>query len=62
MALLSMKMVGPGFMPFMYSTPMTMAVIESPGIPNTRAGTQAPATAELFAEPASTSPSTWPVP
>ena len=33
----------------MVSTPMTSAVTESPGIPKTRAGTQAPASAELFA-------------
>jgi hypothetical protein len=36
---------------FMYSTPMTIAVIESPGIPKTSAGIQAPASALLFAEP-----------
>ncbi len=46
----------------MYSTPMTIAVIESPGIPNTSAGIHAPASALLFAEPDSTMPSTWPVP
>ena len=57
-----MNTVGPGFMPFMYSTPMTIAVIESPGMPNTSAGTQAPASPALFAVPASTSPSTCPVP
>ena len=41
---------------------MTMAVIESPGMPKTSAGIQAPLTAELFEAPASTRPSTWPVP
>src|SRR6266480_4838852 len=54
--------VGPGFMFFMYSTPITMAVIESPGMPNTSAGIHAPASALLLAEPDSTMPSTWPVP
>jgi len=54
--------VGPGFIPFMYSTPMTIAVIESPGMPNTSAGIQAAASAELLAEVASTMPSMWPVP
>src|SRR6266516_692109 len=53
---------GPGFMFFMYSTPMTIAVIESPGMPNTSAGIQAPASALLLAEPDSTIPSTCPVP
>src|SRR6218665_752033 len=43
----------------MYSTPITMAVIESPGMPNTSAGIQAPARAELLAAPASTIPSGW---
>ena len=42
---------GPGFMFFMYSTPITIAVIESPGMPNTSAGIHAPASALLFAEP-----------
>ena len=41
---------------------MTIAVIESPGMPNTRAGIHAPASALLLAAPASTIPSTWPVP
>ena len=41
---------------------MTMAVIESPGMPNTSAGIQAPLTAALLEAPASTRPSTWPVP
>ena len=41
---------------------MTMAVIESPGMPNTSAGIQAPPSAELLAEVASTMPSIWPVP
>src|SRR6188508_2443443 len=54
--------VGPGFMFFMYSTPITIAVIESPGMPNTSAGIQAPASALLLAEPDSTMPSTCPVP
>src|SRR4030095_9593974 len=53
---------GPGFIFFMYSTPITMAVIESPGMPNTSAGIQAPASALLLAEPDSTMPSPWPVP
>ncbi|MNW22181.1 hypothetical protein D3C71_2235230 [compost metagenome] len=39
-----------------------MAVIESPGMPNTSAGIQAPASALLLAAPDSTIPSTWPVP
>jgi hypothetical protein len=39
-----------------------MAVIESPGIPKTSAGIQAPASAALFAAPASMIPSMWPVP
>jgi hypothetical protein len=59
---LVVKSVGPGFMFFMYSTPITMAVIESPGMPNTSAGIHAPASALLLAEPDSTMPSTWPVP
>ena len=41
---------------------MTIAVIESPGMPNTSAGIQAPASALLLAAPASMMPSTWPVP
>ena len=41
---------------------MAMAVIESPGMPNTSAGIQAPASALLLAAPDSTMPSTWPVP
>ena len=41
---------------------MTMAVMESPGIPKTSAGIQAPPRAELLAEVLSTIPSTWPVP
>ena len=57
-----MKIVGPGLRFFMYSTPMTMAVMESPGMPNTSAGIQAPARAELLAAPDSTMPSTCPVP
>ena len=40
------------------STPMTIAVIESPGIPNTSAGIHAPAKALLFAAPDSITPST----
>ena len=47
---------------FMYRTPITMAVMESPGMPNTKAGIQAPAKALLLAAPDSTMPSTWPVP
>ena len=34
--------MGPGRSPFINRTPITIAVIESPGIPNTSAGTQAP--------------------
>ncbi len=41
---------------------MTIAVIESPGMPKTSAGIQAPASAALLAELASTMPSTCPVP
>ena len=41
---------------------MAMAVIESPGMPNTSAGIQAPASELLLAAPDSTMPSTWPVP
>ena len=41
---------------------MAIAVIESPGMPNTSAGIQAPPSAELLAAPDSTMPSTWPVP
>ena len=59
---LLVKSVGPGFIFFMYSTPITIAVMESPGMPNTSAGIQAPARALLLAEPLSTMPSTWPVP
>ena len=47
---------------FRYSTPIAIAVIESPGMPNTSAGTHAPASAELLAAPDSMMPSTWPVP
>jgi len=36
---------------FMYSTPMTIAVIESPGMPKTRAGIHAPASVLVLAEP-----------
>ena len=57
-----MKIIGPGFIFFKYKTPMAMAVIESPGMPNTIAGIQAPANEELLAAPDSTMPSTWPVP
>jgi hypothetical protein len=39
-----------------------MAVIESPGMPNTSAGIQAPLTAALLAAPLSTIPSGCPVP
>ena len=41
---------------------MTMAVMESPGMPKTSAGTQSPPRLELLAAPASTMPSMWPVP
>jgi hypothetical protein len=54
--------VGPWFMFFMYRTPITMAVIESPGMPKTSAGIHAPAIALLFAAPLSMMPSTCPVP
>ena len=35
---LEVKTSGPGVMPFIISTPIIMAVIVSPGMPNTRAG------------------------
>lgn len=41
---------------------MTMAVIESPGMPKTSAGTLAPHNEALFGALASTIPSTWPLP
>ena len=41
-----------------HTAAMTMAVIESPGMPNTSAGIHAPASALLLAEPDSTMPST----
>ncbi len=41
---------------------MTIAVIESPGMPKTSAGIQAPLTAPLLAAPLSMMPSTCPVP
>ena len=41
---------------------MTMAVMLSPGMPNTSAGIHAPPSAELLAEVESTMPSIWPVP
>ena len=47
---------------FMYRTPITMAVMESPGMPKTSAGIHAPASALLLADPDSTMPSTCPVP
>ena len=59
---LLMKIIGPGFMFFKYKTPIAIAVMESPGIPKTIAGIQAPANDELLAAPDSTMPSTWPVP
>ena len=59
---LSIKIIGPGLRFFMYSTPITMAVIESPGIPKTSAGIHAPAREELLAAPASMMPSGCPVP
>src|SRR5467141_3294160 len=59
---LLMNSVGPGLRPLRYSTPIAIAVIESPGMPNTSAGIQAPASALLFEAPASMMPSTWPVP
>ncbi len=46
----------------MVSTPMTSAVTESPGIPKTRAGTHAPASAELFAAVESAIASREPLP
>ena len=39
-----------------------MAVIESPGMPKTSVGTQAAERAALLDAPASTMPSSWPVP
>ena len=41
---------------------MTTAVMVSPGMPNTSAGTQAPPSAALLDEVASMMPSIWPVP
>ncbi len=41
---------------------MAIAVMVSPGMPNSVAGTQPPASAALLAEPDSTRPSGWPVP
>ena len=41
---------------------MTMAVMQSPGMPNTSAGTQAPPSAALLLGVLSMMPSTWPVP
>jgi hypothetical protein len=57
-----MKMVGPGFRFFKESTPIAIAVIELPGLPNTSAGIQAPASDELLAAPASMMPSMCRVP
>ena len=39
-----------------------MAVIVSPGMPNSKDGTQPEASEALFEAPASTRPSGWPVP
>ena len=47
---------------FIRSTPITIAVIESPGIPKTSAGIQAPARAALFEVVASAMPSIEPLP
>ncbi len=41
---------------------MTIAVVESPGMPNTSVGIQALASAALFADALSTIPSTCPFP
>ncbi len=41
---------------------MAMAVIVSPGMPNSSAGTQPEARLALLLAPASISPSGWPVP
>ena len=46
----------------MYSTPMAIAVIVSPGIANSSDGTQPEARLALFDAPASIRPSGWPVP
>ena len=53
----SVKRVGPGFSPFMYNTPMAIAVMVSPGMPNSREGTQPEASDALLLAPASISPS-----
>ena len=59
----SVNRVGPGFSPFIYSTPMAIAVMVSPGMPNSSEGTQPEASEALFEAPASTSPlSTAPIP
>ena len=41
---------------------MAMAAMVSPGMPNSSDGTQPEAMLALLLAPASTSPSTWPVP
>ena len=41
---------------------MAMAVMVSPGMPNSSEGTQPEASEALLDAPASTSPSGWPVP
>ena len=56
------KISGPGCRFFIIMMPRTMAVIESPGMPSVSAGTHAPASAELFAAPASATPSSDPRP
>src|SRR4029078_8255817 len=58
----SVKSVGPGLRPFMYSTPIAMAVMVSPGMPNSREGTQPEARLALLLAPASINPSGCPVP
>lgn len=55
-------MVGPGVMFFINSTPIAIAVIESPGIPKTSAGIHALASAALLAPVASANPSIDPLP
>src|SRR4051794_8465479 len=58
----SVNRVGPGLRPFMYSTPIAIAAIVSPGMPNSSDGTQPDAMLALLLAPASTRPSTCPVP
>src|SRR3954452_9631784 len=58
----SVNSVGPGFSPLMQSTPIAIAAMVSPEMPNSNDGTQPEAIRALLLAPASTRPSTWPVP